>query len=80
MFDHDIKSAFAAFKQEVKPLPPVEVTAASEPVPVKARLNYTAVGVCPYCSKPMTKSQACGQTVFVCMDDRSVTPLPNSDL
>lgn len=79
--DTHLKEAFSKLKPVVLPKEtPIAANSEPKPVPVTARLNYTAVGVCPYCSKPMQKSTACDQVVYVCMDDRSVTPLPNSEL
>lgn len=76
----DIQTAFSRFKPEVKQVVKPAVTAASVPKPVTSRLNYDVVGVCPYCKKPMGYTEACGQRVYLCSDDRFVSPLPNKDL
>lgn len=84
----DIKNAFAAYHpvQSIAPISPTPLIAVPAPyadvkasAPVTARLNYTQVGVCPYCNEPTKKTQCCGQTVFLCENDRFVSPLPNSE-
>ena len=80
----DITSAFAAFrKEEPKTEEPKKIEAKDtsvRPVSVTARLNYSAVGVCPYCNEPMGRVECCGQEVFYCEADRNVAPLPNTEL
>lgn len=78
-----ISAAFAAFKkveeQKAEKEPEgQDITASS--VPVRAKLNYTAVGVCPYCNRPMSRTMCCEQEVFLCEDDRFVSPLPNEEI
>lgn len=79
MKDADIKNAFAAFQPAVKPVAPAAAEAITAAAPVRARLNYTDVGVCPYCNQPTKKTMCCGQEVFLCEQDRFVAPLPNSE-
>jgi hypothetical protein len=86
MQDFDIKKAFSAFQSTpLKPIEPVSTTSNSggkmeaKATPVTGRLNYTEVGVCPYCNEPTKKVECCGQTVFLCESDRFVSPLPNSE-
>lgn len=76
----DIKSAFDQFKEPVKTTPVAIEAKNEEPIRMNARLNFQAVGVCPYCAKPMTRVQCCDQEVFLCEDDRMVTPLPNAEI
>ena len=75
----DIVSAFAKVRTQRKQAP-VPVEAKVEPKKVTAKLNFSAVGVCPYCSKPMGRVICCDQEVFLCEDDRFVSPLPNEEL
>ncbi len=77
----DIDAAFASVTAKVTApaVPPVEVKE-EPPVAVTAKLRYDVVGVCPYCKKPMGTTEACGQKVYLCNDDRFVSPLPNADL
>lgn len=56
------------------------IEAKAEPSRVTARLNYSVVGVCPYCEKPMGRVNCCDQEVFLCEEDRFVSPLPNDEL
>ncbi len=50
-----------------------EVMAAGSP----SRLDYSQVGICIYCGKPMRTISAAGEDSYVCMNDRYVAPLPN---
>lgn len=74
----DIQKAFSRFITPKK----IEAFTDSpvEKLPVVAKLNYTEVGVCPYCKTPMTHTEACGQKVYLCEKDRFVSPLPNAEL
>ena len=81
MQDFDIKKAFSAFQST-----PIQPSSSAAPesivakaTPITGRLNYTEVGVCPYCNEPTKKVECCGQTVFLCENDRFVSPLPNSE-
>lgn len=49
-------------------------------VRVTAKLSHSNDGSCPYCSKAMTRTNCCGQEVYICEDDRAVFPLPDSML
>ena len=78
MQDYEIRKAFAAFKVDTPTLEPLPVEASTKPTAIRSgRLNYTQVGVCPYCNQPMSKTIACNQEVYVCKDDRFVSPLAN---
>lgn len=66
--EKSIQTAFA--KYEHWPL--------AKPKPVKARLENTVEGVCPYCKQPMSTSEAAGVPVWVCHSDRAVSPKLNS--
>lgn len=79
----DIQDAFARYRRTEEPTSvDASIAAASEapPVVIQARLNYTSVGVCPYCAKPMGRVNCCDQEVFLCESDRFVSPLPNAEL
>lgn len=79
----EIASAFKAFQREPRVAPgnPASVEAkAAEPKKVTARLNYSIVGVCPYCDAPMGRVTCCDQEVFLCETDRFVSPIPNEEL
>ena len=77
----DITSAFAAFRKTAAVVPSsVEAKTEATPQRVVAKLNYQSVGVCPYCAEPMSRILCCGQEVFLCINDRMVTPLPNAEL
>jgi hypothetical protein len=82
---NQIESAFAKFRRErpessVEATVPAAIEAAFQPTRVNARLNYSIVGVCPYCEKPMGRVNCCDQEVFLCEDDRFVSPLPNEEM
>lgn len=75
----DIQRAFSRFLiagVQVK----TEESTSPEKIPVVAKLNYVEIGVCPYCQKPMTFTEACDQRVYLCEKDRFVSPLPNIEL
>lgn len=57
---------------------PTEVVAAKEKTAVKARLESTEEGVCPYCRDKMRHSTAVGLPVWLCEKDRHVVPLRNA--
>ena len=77
----DITSAFAKFRSQRRTAPvPVEARSEDTPTKVTARLNFTSVGVCPYCSEPMGRVTCCDQEVFLCENDRFVSPLPNEEI
>lgn len=77
----EIKSAFDKFvRLEAAAAPALAEKIEPAPMPIRARLNYTSVGVCPYCSKPMGRVVCCEQEVFLCESDRFVSPLPNAEL
>ena len=78
----EIEGAFAKYHREPAKQP-ATASALLASVPkqrVSARLNYSIVGVCPYCEKPMGRVTCCDQEVFLCEDDRFVSPLPNEEL
>lgn len=79
MKDSVIKDAFAPWKSTPQVAPAVETSVEASATKVTARLNYTSVGVCPYCNQPTTTVECCGQKVFLCEQDRFVAPLPNSE-
>ena len=95
MNDKDINQAFSAFKSTpVQPIDPIstapifpvtatelygDVKVEAKATPITARLNYTEVGICPYCNQPTQKVECCDQIVFLCENDRFVSPLPNSE-
>lgn len=72
-----ITEAFKRFsvesKAEVAPKDPGEKI-------VAVRLDYSKVGVCPYCKKTMSKVTVDDQLQYLCEDDRFVSPLENSYL
>lgn len=82
---NEIESAFAKYRREPSvadksPVAATNVEAAVRPTLVNARLNYRIVGVCPYCEKPMGRVNCCDQEVFLCEEDRFVSPLPNEEM
>jgi hypothetical protein len=76
----DIKSAFSRFVPEKKETVIEARTEVEEKIPVRAKLDYSKIGVCIYCSKPMSRVICCDQEVFLCEDDRFVSPLPNEEI
>jgi hypothetical protein len=81
MSSSKLNSIFAQYMEPVSTTPEkVEASATETPTPIRARLNYNEIGVCPYCSKVMSKTECCGQTMYLCNDDRFVSPLPNAEL
>ena len=74
----DKKNIEAAFKRYLteKTSTPVEVKASAE-TKITARLDYSKVGVCPYCGTPMGKVLVNDQTQYLCEKDRFVSPLEN---
>ena len=81
MKSEEITSAFAAWKKpRVAPQKQEETPVVAAASPIRARLNYSAVGVCPYCNQPMDRIECCSQEVFLCESDRFVAPLPNEEL
>ena len=47
---------------------------------VTSRLSNDQEGVCPYCSKTMKRTQAAGNSVYICEKDRYVAPIANANL
>ncbi len=72
-----IDRAFQRFLSAVDPAPtePEKQESAS---PVTAKMDMTSPEVCPYCKTPMVITQCCGQSMYVCHDDRAVFPLEDS--
>jgi hypothetical protein len=74
----DKKSIEAAFKRHLAPEAPTPVIAkASGETKITARLDYSKVGVCPYCGTPMGKVRVNDQMQYLCEKDRFVSPLEN---
>jgi hypothetical protein len=70
----EIVEAFKAFRKET-PRESSLPTPTTSPTPVRAKLDYSKIGVCIYCKEPMKLSKAVGQTVYFCAKDRYVSPL-----
>jgi hypothetical protein len=51
-----------------------------EKVPVKAKIEYSEEGVCPYCHRNMVRSFAAGMPIHLCRDDRYVAPMSDAVL
>lgn len=75
-----ISEEFAKYRQAVIEEPKPVTAAVEEKKPITARLQYDSVGVCLYCNKVMGKTMVCGQPMFLCKDDRFVSPLPDAEL
>lgn len=69
-----LASSFQRFLKE--PL----IAATTSSTRVTSKLSHPTDGSCPYCSKAMTRTNCCGQEVYICQDDRAVFPLPDSML
>lgn len=71
----DVASAFARWLP-AKPATPEPVSAASGERTTSAALSIEAHDVCPYCKAQMQPCKAVGLDVFICDNDRFVSPAP----
>lgn len=56
-----------------------KLTASTDKKKLTAGMTNDTPGVCPYCKKPMKTTICADQNVFVCWDDRTVLPKPESE-
>lgn len=74
----DVDSAFARWLP-AKPEAPEAVLAASGERTTSAALSIEAHDVCPYCKAQMQPCKAVGLDVYMCDNDRFVSPAPTVD-
>lgn len=75
---NDVDSAFARWLP-VKPATPEHVASAAGERTTAAALSIEAHDVCPYCKAQMQPCKAVGLDVYICDNDRFVSPAPTVD-
>jgi transposase-like protein len=71
---NSIDKAFSRFL----PKPVTKSHTAAADSSVTAKMDMPHAQQCPYCKSEMTRSNCCGQPVYVCHSDRAVFPVEDA--